>query len=76
MEKIVIEVDNATAEEFKKFSPETRSRFGETVAIALKKIINDATNESYKKFLDAISDEAQKNGLTEDILNDLLNAHD
>ena len=76
MEKIVIEVDNATAEEFKKFSPETQSRFGETVAIALKKIINDATNESYKKFLDAISDEAQKNGLTEDILNDLLKAND
>ena len=76
MEKIVIEIDNPTAEEFKKFSPETRSRFGETVAIALKKIINEATNESYKKFLDAISDEAQKNGLTEDILNDLLNAND
>jgi len=76
MEKIVIEIDNATAEEFKKFSPETRIRFGETVAIALKKIINDATNESYKSFLNAISDEAQKNGLTEDILGDLLNAND
>ena len=76
MENIVIEIDNSTAEEFKKFSPETRSRFGETVAIALKKIINDATDENYKKFLDAISDEAQRNGLTEDILNDLLKAVD
>lgn len=76
MENIVIEIDNSTAEEFKKFSPETRSRFGEIVAIALKKIINDATNENYKHFLDAISDEAQKKGLTEDILNDLLKADD
>ncbi len=76
MEKIVIEIDNPTAEKFKKFSAETRSRFSETVAIALKKIINDATDESYKNFLDEISDEAQKNGLTEDILNDLLKAND
>ena len=76
MEKIVIEIDSPTAEEFKKFSPETWSRFGETVAIDLKKIINDATGEHYKHFLDAISDEAQKNGLTEDILNDLLKADD
>jgi len=76
MEKIVIEIDDTTAEEFKKFSPETQSRFGETVAIALKKIINDATEENYQHFLDAISDEAQKNGLTENILNDLLKADD
>lgn len=76
MERIVIEIDNPTAKEYKKFSPETKSRFGETVAIALKKIINDATDESYKHFLDAISEEAQKNGLTEDILNDLLKADD
>ncbi len=76
MEKIVIEIDNSTAAEFKKFTPETQSKFGETVAIALKKIINDASNESYLKFLDAISEEAQKNGLTEDILNDLLKADD
>ncbi len=76
MGKIVIEIDNPTAEEFKKFSPEIRSRFGEAVAIALKKIINDATKVSYKNFLDAISDEAQKNGLTEDILSDLLKAND
>lgn len=76
MGNIVIEIDNSTAEEFKKFSPATRIRFGETVAIALKKIINDATDEHYKHFLDAISDEAQRNGLTEDILNDLLKADD
>lgn len=76
MEQIVIDVDEATAEEFNKFSPQTRSRFSETVTIALKKIINDATNDSYKNFLDEISDEAQRNGLTEDILNDLLNAND
>lgn len=76
MEKIVIEIDNPTAEVYKKFSPETRNRFGETVSIALKKIINDTTKESYKNFLDAISYEAEKNGLTEEILNDLLKANE
>jgi hypothetical protein len=76
MDKIVIEIDNPTAEEFKKLSPETQSRFGETISIALKKIINEATGESHKRFLDEVSNEAQKNGLTEGILNDLLKADD
>lgn len=76
MEKIVIEIDSPTAEVYKKFSFETQSRFCETIAVALKKIINDATKESYKNFLDAISVEAEKNGLTQEILNDLLKAND
>jgi hypothetical protein len=63
MDKIVIEIDNPTAEKFKKLSPETQSRFGETISIALKKIINEATGESHKRFLDEISNEAQKKGL-------------
>lgn len=76
MDKIVIEIDNPTAEEFKKLSPETQTRFGETISIALKKIINEATDDSYKRFLDEISNEAQKNGLNEEILNELLKADD
>lgn len=76
MERIVIEVDEPTAAAFGKFSPETKSRFNETITIALKKIINDATANSHKSFLDALSAEAEKNGLTEDILNDLLKADD
>lgn len=51
MEKIVIEIDNPTAEEFKKFSPETRSRFGETVAIALKKKLTMQPTNPTKNFL-------------------------
>lgn len=76
MDKIVIKIDNPTAEEFKKLSPETQTRFGETISIALKKIINEATDDSYKRFLDEISNEAQKNGLNEEILNELLKADD
>lgn len=76
MGNIIIEIDSATAEEYNKFSQETRNRFGETVAIALKKIINDASQASYKEFLDAISEEAQRNGLTEDILNELMREND
>lgn len=76
MERIVIEVDDTTAEALKKISPEIRSRLGETVVIALKKIINDASAATHKSFLDAIGEEAQKKGLTEDILNDLLKADD
>jgi hypothetical protein len=76
MEHIVIEVDEPTAMAFGKFSPETKNRFNETVTIALKKMINDVTANSHKSFLDSLSAEAEKNGLTEEILNDLLKADD
>lgn len=76
MERIVIEVDKPTATAFGKFSPETKSRFNATVALTLKKMINDATAENHKRFLDELSDEAQKNGLTEEILNDLMKTDD
>lgn len=42
MERIMIEVDKPTAIAFGNFSPETKSVFNETVAIALKKMINEA----------------------------------
>ena len=76
MERIEIEVDETTATAFKKFSPETKIRFNETVAISLKKMINSATAENHKTFLNTLSDEAKKNGLTEEILHDLLKADD
>ncbi len=76
MERIEIEVDKSTAIAFGKFSPETKSRFSESVAIVLKKMINDATSENHKRFLDELGDVAERNGLTEDILNDLLKADD
>ncbi|MGN6194201.1 MAG: hypothetical protein ACTHOB_04635 [Ginsengibacter sp.] len=76
MQQIVIEVDDATAVAFGKFSPETKSLFNEAVAITLKKMINDATINEHMRFLDEFSDKAQKNGLTKEILNDLLKADD
>ncbi len=76
MERIVIEVDKPTAIAFRKFSPETKSLFNETVAITLKKMINDATTSEHMRFLDSLSNEAQKKGLTEEILKDLLKADD
>ena len=76
MERIVIEVDETTATAFGKFSPKTKSRFNESVSIALKKMINSATAGSHKKFLDDLSAEAERNGLTEEILNDLLRDDD
>ena len=76
MQRIVIEVDEPTAVAFGKFTPETKRLFNETVAITLKKMIIDATISEHMHLLDELSDEAQKNGLTEEILNDLLKADD
>ena len=63
MEKIVIEIDNPTAEEFKKFSPETRSRFGETVAIALEKKLTMQPTNPTKNFLMQLAMRHKKTGL-------------
>lgn len=76
MERIFIEVDEPTAIAFGKFSPEIKSLFNETAAITLKKMINDVTSKEHKRFLDMLSDEAARNGLTEDILNDLMKTDD
>ena len=76
MERIIIEVDEITARAFGKFSPKTKNSFNESVSIALKKMINNATSGSHKKFLDDLSAEAERNGLTEEILNDLLSDDD
>ena len=76
MKQIVIRVDKPTAIAFGKFSPETKSQFDATVALTLKKMINNAISENHKRFLDELSNEAERNRLTEDIFNDLLKSGD
>ena len=76
MERIVLEVDDATGKAYQKFSTKAKGEFNRIISLFLKKAINDADADNYKKFLDEIGREAEKNGLTPKKLAELLSADD
>ena len=76
MERIVLEVDDATGKAYQRFSVKAKDEFNRVISLFLKKAINDADSNNYKKFLDEISHEAEANGLTPEILSELLRTDD
>ena len=76
MERIVLEVDDATGKAYQQFSMKAKDEFNRVINLFLKKAINDADLNNYKKFLDEMSREAQANGLTPEILAELLRTDD
>jgi len=71
-----LEVDDAVGKIYRSFSPESKQQFNQTISLMLKKAVNDATFAEYSKLLDDISNEALKNGLTPEILEELLASND
>ena len=76
MERIVVEVDDYSGKAFRNFTPENKKQFNLAVSLMLKKAINDAGATNYKKLLDAVGNEAIRNGLTPDILGEILASDD
>jgi len=76
MERIVLEVDDATGEGYRSFSPENKKDFNLTMSLLLKKMVNDRDMDNYKKFLDKVGRKAESNGLTPEILAELLRTDD
>ena len=76
MSRIIIEVDDRVAKAFQNANPERKKQVNDIINMWLKKAINDATSDDYKKTLDEMSDEAEKNGLTPEILEQLLKQDD
>lgn len=72
MERIVFEVDGSVATTFYSIDEEKRKMINDTVNLWLKKITNDMSFKNYSQLLDDLSDEAEKNGLTPEILEELL----
>ncbi len=73
MERIIIEVDEATAKKWQEASPEIKSRLEKNVVSQIEILTRGAKADKFFTLLDNISDEAVKNGLTEEILEKLLN---
>jgi hypothetical protein len=76
MSRIVIEVDEQVAKAFLNAGKARQGKMNEAINAMLKKIVNDASSGNYKQMLDQISDEAEKEGLTQALLNELLASHD
>jgi predicted metal-dependent phosphotriesterase family hydrolase len=72
MERIVIEVADATAKKWRASSPELRGEIAQKIDIRLAKELMVDSKEDFKHFLDEISANMQQRGLTEETLNDIL----
>lgn len=73
MERIVLEVDESVADAFYSIDETRRKVINDALNMWLKKITNDLSFKKYSQFLDELSKEAQNNGLTPEILEELLN---
>jgi len=72
MGRIELEVDESAGKLFREFSEQTRKQFGRAISILLKKTVNKGTTKDYTSFLDVIGNKALANGLTPEILEQLL----
>lgn len=73
MERIIIEVDEATAKKWNEASPDIKSRLGKKFQNLMEMISHEIKAAHFEALLDKASDEAERNGLTEEILQQLLN---
>ena len=73
MESITIEVDEATAQRWQDASPEIKEHLEKNFEKQMAILSRGVKEEEFFALLDKISDEAVRNGLTEEILEKLLN---
>jgi hypothetical protein len=72
MERIVIEVADATAKQWRFSSPKRRTEIAQKIEVKLVKELMADSKENFKSFLDEISVTMQNRGLTQELLNDIL----
>jgi membrane-bound lytic murein transglycosylase MltF len=73
MKSIIIEVDEATAKEWQEVSPKIKEHLEKNFEKQMAILSRGVKEEEFFALLDKISDEAVRNGLTEEILEKLLN---
>ncbi len=71
MERIVIEVDEATAKKWRLSSQKRRSKVSQQVNITLAKELADS-KEDFVQYLDELRGTMKERGLTEEILEEIL----
>lgn len=76
MERIVIEVEDATAKKWRLSSQQLRDKISQRINIRLAKELMSDSEEEFKRFLDEVGKTMKERGLTEDILQDILKEDD
>ena len=76
MERIVIEVDDATAKKWRIASAKFKKVISQKFATDVSFIIETYKNENFFQALDEIGESLAKRGLTEEIVNEILNSDD
>jgi len=76
MERIVFEVDEGAKKAYKSLSSDNKKQLQTAVNVWLKKRANDENFDAYQDFLDGIGAKAVENGLTPEILDQLLKTND
>ncbi len=73
MERIVLEVDEATAKKWRKASPKIKNRLEKSFEKQIEIVSQSDKETQFEELLKKAREEAAKNGLTEEILQQLLN---
>lgn len=72
MERIVIEVDEATAKKWQDVSPKIKSQLKKNFENQIEIFSQGIKEAHFEDLLDKASDEAARNGITEEILQKIL----
>jgi len=76
MERIILEVDDQTAKAWRNTSVKLREKIGKNLEQVLNDSLNKSKEANFELLLQEIRNEAAKNGLTEEILAQLLSEED
>ncbi len=73
MERIVIEVDDATAKKWRNVPPKIKSQLEKSFEGQIDELSEKVKEANFENLLKIVREEAAKNGLTEEKLQQLLN---
>ena len=73
MERIVIEVTDATAKRWRNVSPKIKSHLEQSFAKQIEEVVQKMKVHHFEALLDKARAEAANNGLTEEVLQQLMN---
>jgi hypothetical protein len=76
MERIVLEVDDQVAKNWRYSSEKKRREVNEAINKMLEIAFRRKEDDDFIQFVKEVQDKAAERGLTEDILNDILNEPD
>lgn len=72
----IIEVDEGVQKAYKKLSLKNKKQLQATINFWFKKLADDGDFNTYQDFLDKMGNEAEKNGLTLEIFQDIMELDD